>query len=752
MSSVLPRIVAKARVLAAASAFVAGLASVAFAGGANSVDRLLPPDTLFVFSVDDDEAYQKSLEGMPFNQIMKEEEVVAFLEKPRAAIKDAINELAAKLKEQEGFENFDLSPEKLFAGKYGRVFFGLTHVGMPSPETGNPIPDLGLVVGIERREGAPDWQGLFKDVLGRVTGKMPPEMAMKFETVEKDGVTFEQLVGGPSERPPIVMGTVGNLQLFSMSPATLGAIMSRASGNAQGKSLADNPVYQRCAKNVGIDSPAAARFYVNCDAGMKVALAAVKLGLQASGKTEYIPTVDRIFDMSGLAALKAVSGAGEAVDGVAHSRMFSLVEGPRTGLLAAAPSNALDLSHLKSVPKDATSLSLSQFDFSAIYDFAMNVFKEVDEKEFNSAMEQLKGFEAMIGGQDKPLNIRNDLVGNLGPEFMFVSPPSSSAMVPSILAMIEVKDATVAVDALTKVINFAGQQSGGEVSMKTIDYKGTPIHQVDIQGTPLPISPCFAVKDKFLVFALSTGDLKKQLRSAEKAEADITSKEDFQRFWSKVPKEGVTSLSYSDVKVQVESGYGQVSTYLPMLNAMGDIELPIDPALLPQQEALTKHLFGSLTYSVKTEDGDLVEGYGPFGSEIVGAVLSTAVGAGAIVAVRAAKEEMGHVAPVTSDAGAAPRPVESQPIDLVRQDLGNLKAGVTIYKLQHNQAIPERLEQILEPSADYPQGCIGSEKLPIDPWGNAYLYKKTETGFVIWSIGPNGQDEGGAGDDIAVKK
>ena len=731
---------------------VSGLTSIALAGGANSVDHILPPDTMFVVSVDDDEAYTKSLEGMPFNKIMKEEEVVAFLEKPRAAIKDALAELTAKLKEQEGFENFDLSPEKLFSGNYGRMFVAITHVGLPSPEAGSPIPDIGFVVGIERREGAPDWQALLKDIVGRLTAKMPPEMAVHFEKVEKDGMNYEELMGGPPMRPAVVMGTVGNLQLFSLSKNSLAAVMSRASGNAQGKNLADNAIYQRCTKSIGMDSPSTVHFFANLDGAFKVATEGIKLALQQENQTEYIPTVDRIFELSGLKALKGISTASEAVDGVAHSRVFSLIDGERKGLLAAMPCEPIDLKNLKMVPKDATSLTMSQFNLGAVYDFAMNVFKEVDEKEYASAMEQLKGFQQMIGGQEKPLDIRADLIGNLGPQFMLVAPPSSNPMMPSYLAMLEVRNPDVAVDALTKVINFGATQSGGEVGLKTSDYKGTTIHQIEINGNlPIQLSPCFAVKDKFLMFALSTGDLKKQLRNAEKAESDITQKEDFQRFWGKVPQDGLVSLSYSDMKYAVESSYGGITMALPMLSMAGDMDLPIDMNLLPQQEALTKHLFGSLSYGVHTKDGELMESYGPFGGEVASALISGGIGVGALVAVRAAKEGMGHSSPAHAEA-EPPKPVELQPADTAHNDLVNLKVGVTIYKLQHDQNAPDRLEQILEPMPDYKEGALGTDKLPIDPWGHAYLYKKTETGFVIWSMGPDGKDDGGSGDDIAVRK
>src|SRR5689334_6832858 len=42
------------------------------------------------------------------------------------------------------------------------------------------------------------------------------------------------------------------------------------------------------------------------------------------------------------------------------------------------------------------------------------------------------------------------------------------------------------------------------------------------------------------------------------------------------------------------------------------------------------------------------------------------------------------------------------------------------------------------------------EKVPPDVWGNLYVYKQSSSGegFVVYSVGLNGVDEDGAGDDI----
>ena len=65
---------------------------------------------------------------------------------------------------------------------------------------------------------------------------------------------------------------------------------------------------------------------------------------------------------------------------------------------------------------------------------------------------------------------------------------------------------------------------------------------------------------------------------------------------------------------------------------------------------------------------------------------------------------------------------------------------------------PDSLEVLVTP--DENNVTYLETELPIDPWGNAYQYRppleEGDTGR-IWSIGPNGFDEDGGGDDIVVE-
>ena len=730
--------------LLCAITLLAGSSGVA---AAQAVDKLLPEDTLLVFSVDDAAACSKAMEDMPTSKIMREEEVVGFLEQPMAALEEAIAGLEQKLKAEEGFEDLSLSLEDLMAGSYGRVFFAMTHIALPDPQSGRDYPDIGLVIGWEGKDGAPDWQALVKDLIGRAAGRSGQELS--FQAVTRGAHTYEELVGGDEERPPILFGKAGDLQLFSLSHQSLGAVLARANGAEQG-SLATSATYASAQKNLAVDGADTTRIYIAVDQGLRAVAEVVKLVMAMENETEFIPLVDRILDMSGLMAVKSVAVAGQSAGGVAHSRAFVGIEGERKGLLAMTPDKPIGLDRLNTIPKAVSSFSVGQFEPAKLYDFVMDVIREVDEDVYNEANENIAGLGAMVGG-DQPISLRDDILANIGPEFMFVQPQSSNAMMPAFLIMAEVADGPKLMSTIQSIIDFAGSQSGGEISARMSNYKGSDILQLNLPSDiPIPLSPSMTVRDGQFLMALTLGDLKRHVRFVDRGGANITENEDFQRFYGKIPENAALSgLSYTDVKGQVEMYYGQAVTMLPMVTMMAETELPIDFAMMPTSDTLTQHLYGSLSYTMSTENGIITEGFSPIGGEAIAAVAAAAAAGGAMFGMTTARQMEPAMQAEFAD---EPMPVDDGPEDAVRRDLSNLKAGVTIYKLQNDNVYPDRLEQLLVPTADYEDGCLGQSSLPIDPWGNGYHYERTSTGYMIWSSGPNGQNERGEGDDIVKRK
>ena len=79
--------------------------------------------------------------------------------------------------------------------------------------------------------------------------------------------------------------------------------------------------------------------------------------------------------------------------------------------------------------------------------------------------------------------------------------------------------------------------------------------------------------------------------------------------------------------------------------------------------------------------------------------------------------------------------------------LVQVSVALTLYQLDHDDVVPQTLEELTKPAPNYPKGYLEGA-VPKDTWGNALLYKPDGKTFSLYSTGANGVDEGGEGDDM----
>ncbi len=84
------------------------------------------------------------------------------------------------------------------------------------------------------------------------------------------------------------------------------------------------------------------------------------------------------------------------------------------------------------------------------------------------------------------------------------------------------------------------------------------------------------------------------------------------------------------------------------------------------------------------------------------------------------------------------------PLESFNLDIGTYPS--TQQGLASLRAAPADLANPAKWSGPYTEAEIAT-----DPWGNPYQYEGGGTQYRIWSFGPNGVNEQGGGDDIAVE-
>jgi len=82
-------------------------------------------------------------------------------------------------------------------------------------------------------------------------------------------------------------------------------------------------------------------------------------------------------------------------------------------------------------------------------------------------------------------------------------------------------------------------------------------------------------------------------------------------------------------------------------------------------------------------------------------------------------------------------------------DIANITMALKMYYL-HNDKYPstdEGLDALMKPSSSDTWKDAYLDNPPVDPWGRKYQYRcpgsHNTTGFDVWSLGPDGQDNSG---------
>ena len=177
---------------------------------------------------------------------------------------------------------------------------------------------------------------------------------------------------------------------------------------------------------------------------------------------------------------------------------------------------------------------------------------------------------------------------------------------------------------------------------------------------------------------------------------------------------------------------------------MGENAPKIDANALPGSATLARYLKPSTSWSKRLADGRIyTRAESSFGPETPLELALFASAAGPLMKARAAQPQ----APITAP---APEPASDDVAIATQAALLLAKTGIAVYKID-NAKLPATLETLLTPTDRYPDGYLAPQKsVPKDGWGHALVFKPDADGkrFLLYSLGPDGKDAGGAGDDV----
>ena len=611
------------------------LATLLAVASATAQDRsilpYLPKDTVLAVAAPNLTTSIEEFGKMPLAKMWREEEVQAFLADVKELVKKQFEEGMARAKEMHAQGALPFDPDVVKDLRVEAATFALTTMSFTKGDFG-PNPRIGVVMHLDFGASAPAWTKLIQTLLSMMEAKAGDEITKKESKVGD----VQILSFAPNDARGIEMAlnvamVPGGVLIGSLA-SDLTAIVENM--NAKKPALTATAGYQAATKRIATPG-AECEIYFRPSPLVDMVVSLLRLGVDEGELSGLdMDGVERVVTALNLRDLGSMSWNDSYVDGKSVGRSF-WAPGKAAEGTAAAPKT-LDTSFLKWVPKDAVTFSASTLNVMPIYDFLVKGLNAYDPEFAKMALAQLGEMEKQLG-----FNIRDDLFGSIGDHMISWSMPMGSIQAaPEVAMLLKVKDEQKIVNVLKNLTKL----SNGMVDLEEGEKRGLKVYQFRINADPTqgmgPVNllemfqPTFAFKNGYLVGGLSPGDVKRVFQRMDREDdpkGDIRSNKEYAAVASTLPA-GIDSVSFTDWKQQFESGY-QMATGLLAFLPMGD-DVPIDTSLLPDAATLTKHLFGSLSWTKTDAQGTETLSTGPFGAEMLLVLGVLGVGGiGAAVAV-----------------------------------------------------------------------------------------------------------------------
>jgi hypothetical protein len=683
--------------------------------------------------------------SLPFWKIHGEKAVGDFLAPPFKQLREWIEAGRKKVAESKGVD-----PGVLLETKFRAIEIALARLRFSE---GGGAPEVGVAFRFDAGADFPKVRALYD----QCREKIPPGGAVVREE-KVGGRTFT--VVRPTQAPgaAVFWSAEGTSVYSAMGTPGSGfadEFFDRVSGKTATPSLAADPEFRACTGRVG-NAGSEFRLFLRVAPLFDLAVKGLSMAPADALPSFLTPLgVKAALSALGLDGLRALAFASTAEGDHSVNETFVLAPSPRKGLLALGGDAPVDLALLERVPAEACSFSVQGLRVGELWDTLFRALGALSTEWEKKVADAIARLETANG-----VNIRKDLLGSIGEQCVSYSKPTKGlaiGMAPDVTFLVPLRD-PAAFEKAARALSDA-LVGTGSVALKEADLEGTKIRSFSIKmgggGGGFPglgmnpfasIAPAYAVKGNLLVASLSRTSLQRALRQLGQGGGEGgAANEGYRRFAGKIPS-GVAGISYGDPRPTVGMLYTTVTSFLPLAAAGHD--LPFDLNSLPPAEAITKHLFGKVSYSKGDKEGIYSCSFSPWGVDtVLGLGVVAAAGASSFASYKAAHPRGGKEEVVLAPGG------KEDPVERTRRELRDLQSGLTVYKMDHD-GVPTSLAELLKSSAEYPDGLLAPRKeIPRDPWGNDYVYEASADGksYKLRSKGPNGRDEGGSGDDVVGK-
>jgi len=507
-----------------------------------------------------------------------------------------------------------------------------------------------------------------------------------------------------------------------------GAFLARLGG--EGPTLADSPAYGQIAPKLGPSpGPPVAQGFVSLSSLMdSVADLAEASGEDPGGLDLIAPYLESSWRMA-LVGDRFVTESKAAPPGEDNL------------LMKCFGSEAVPPEIWRFIPSDAIAVYASTFDPSLLYQFVLKAIGSEPGTAHVHAM--FADLEAKHG-----FSFEKDIFGSLGNSAGFYLLPIGGLMsVPGMAIVLELDAPESFQRGLEGILAALGEQGGGDFEIRYKPYRDAPLWYFSFSGdSPIPISPSLAIVEDHLLITLTSVRAKKEIK---RLLASAETPDDLHPVLSveNPPPENAVAIGYMDWGSLFEGAYEGGRALLGLMGGGG--QLPFDPTMLPEADTFASFYEPTVVWSTVDESGMYTRMESSFGPETW--IGLGALGAGAFLGFQAFQSsrvelqtEQVHVEEV-SDPGPPPAAATRDALRLLATRLAVHKLDVGRY--------PARLDGLLEKTANYPNGFLDGGEVPSDGWGRPFRYVPSDDfkSYRLWSVGPDGVDQDGSGDDAVAE-
>lgn len=438
------------------------------------------------------------------------------------------------------------------------------------------------------------------------------------------------------------------------------------------------------------------------------------------------------------------------------SEFTTLYAKPTGIVLEALGLSPIPASILTAVPEDAIAVYATSIDGPLMWrSFIQGMDAEGDPGE--ETQEQLAAMEERYS-----FSVEKDVFGSMGGGMVaYMLAPKGVTGLPGMAAVIELRDAEALKRGVEGLLAVLEEETGGEVKVRAKPYRDMPVWTFDVNGEggasdPLSnsLSPSISIVKNRLLITLNSNHIKKEIKRAlgEEQGVHLIATEGHR------PPPQATTFGYMDWASLLNGAYTGGRGLLGLMGGFGSA--PIDATKLPEPEVFTRFYKPTILYTRTIANGTYTRNESSFGPETWGSLI----GLGAVAAFGFSASESLITDDASGDFHELDAEVEVAPADpaapagnavedgkakSTRESLRQASTAIAVFQMDTGK-YPAKLEDLLTATKNYPSGFLKQGAIPQDGWGRALRYSSLEGGarYRLWSVGANGTDDQGSGDDI----